>query len=169
MDVEHVRIAVEALMREELVVDLYASRFYQIISHDENETRSVFGIPAGSRAADVVVAPSKGRAIVAEVKGSDLSHAVEQLRSTSSYVRRQYPFVEYKVFLKTATPARQPAYLRGGVGEEGRMGFRAVRVFHTHFPAEWLLVSEATNEFVRVDGEVVSVIFGPYVEPSLLA
>jgi hypothetical protein len=161
-----VRIAVEALMREDLVVDLYERRSYRVITRTEAATREYFHMPMGATA-DVVIEVSPRRDIVAEVKGSDLAHALVQLRNTVKYVRKVYDFVECKAFLKTPTPPGNLASLRGGEGEEGRLGFVAMRVFHSHFPAEWLLLRHMDGggrDFVRIDGQTVNVIFGPYAK-----
>jgi hypothetical protein len=161
-----VRIAVEALMREDLVVDLYERRSYRVITRTEDATREHFHMPMGATA-DLVIEVSPRHAIVAEVKGSDLAHALVQLRNTVKYVRKVYDFVECKVFLKTPTPRTESPSLRGGEGEEGRLGFVAMRVFHTHFPAEWLLLKHLDGggrEFVRIDGHTVNVVFGPYAK-----
>jgi hypothetical protein len=71
-------------------------------------------MPADARVADVVIEASRRHAIVAEVKGSDIAHALTQLRSTVSYVRRQYDYVECKIFLKTPT---LPEMLSGSAAE----------------------------------------------------
>src|SRR5689334_969785 len=119
MDIHHVRIAVEALMREDIVVDLYAKRGYEILTRTEDDTRRAFGMPEGPTA-DMVIKVSPRKAIIAEVKGSDVAHALIQLKQTALYVRRQYEFVECKIFVKTLTPSNDTIGLRGGEGEEGR-------------------------------------------------
>ena len=47
-------IAIEALMREEIVVNLFATRRYKVISVDEIQTRRVLKMPAAQRAADIL-------------------------------------------------------------------------------------------------------------------
>jgi hypothetical protein len=113
----------------------------------------------------MVIEVAPRRAIVAEVKGSSVADALDQLRKTVPYVRRQYDLVECKIFLRTSTPTDDTKDLHGGEGEEGRLGFLVMRIFNRNFPAEWLLqryLADGNLDFVRIDGEVVSVVFGPY-------
>jgi len=164
VNLQQARIQVEALLREDIVVDLYERRGYRIVSRTEATTRQLFGMPE-EPTADVIVEVAPRRAIIAEVKGSDIAHALVQLRNTVSYARRAYDFIECKIFLKTPTPGGDTASLRGGEGEEGRLGFIAMRIFNRFFPAEWLLLKHPEGggrDFVRIDGQTVSVIFGPY-------
>jgi hypothetical protein len=164
VNLQQTRIAVEALMREDIVVDLYERRGYRIVSRTEADTRRLFGM-LEEPTADVIVEVAPRRAILAEVKGSDIAHALVQLQNTASYAHRKYNFLECKVFLKTPTPPGDTVGLRGGEGEEGRLGFVAMRIFNRHFPAEWLLLKHlegGRRDFVRIQGETVSVIFGPY-------
>ena len=164
MNIQQVRIAVEALLREDIVVDLYERRGYRIVSRSEDATRELFHM-SEEPTADVIVEVASRRAIFAEVKGSDVAHALVQLRNTVSYAKGHYDFIECKIFLRTPTPPGDTVSLRGGEGEEGRLGFLAMRVFNRHFPAEWLLLKHLEGggrDFVRIDGQTVSVVFGPY-------
>ncbi|MDQ2774340.1 MAG: hypothetical protein M3Y57_05340 [Acidobacteriota bacterium] len=166
MKIENVRIAVEALMREDIVADLYEQRGYRILSRTEDDTRALFGMPMGPTA-DIVVEVSSRKAIIAEVKGSDVARALIQLKQTALYVRRKYDLVECKMFVKTPTPSSDTIGLRGGSGEEGRLGFLAMRIYNRHFPAEWLLLKcldGGGREFVKIDDEQVCLIFGPYAK-----
>jgi hypothetical protein len=153
-------IAIRGLMREEAVVNYYAGRGYKVLSQSDPETRQVFGIPATQKAADVVVEISPGRAIIAEVKGSDIESALSQLRNTAVAVRRRYVFIECKIFTSNPPPEGEFATFGGGL-----MGYRAMRVFHRAFPGEWLLSEyqeRGGTSFVRIENNVVAVIFGPY-------
>jgi hypothetical protein len=164
VNLQQIRIAVEALLREDIVVDLYERRGYRIVSRSEEATRELFKMPE-EPTADVIVEVSARHAIIAEVKGSNVAHALVQLRNTVSYVKRKYDFIECKIFVKTTTPPGDKVTLRGGEGDEGRLGFVAMRIFNRHFPAEWLLLRHLDGggqDFVRIDGQTVTVIFGPY-------
>jgi len=154
-------IAFRGLMREEAVVNYYAARGYKVLSQSDPETRQVFGIPASEKAADVVVEVSPGRAIIAEVKGTDIESALSQLRNTAAAVRRRYVFIECKIFTSSPPPDSEFASFTGGL-----MGYRAMRVFYRAFPGEWLLSEYQEGGgtgFVRIEDNVVVVIFGPYV------
>lgn len=154
-------IAITSLMREEAVVNYYASKGYIVLSQTDDETRRVFGIPRGVKAADIVVEVSTGRAIVAEVKGTDLDTALEQLENTVNVVRRRYPSIACKVFVKNPTPAGDAVDLRGG-----HYGYRAMRILYNSFPAEWLLMEyqeDGSATFVELGSEVVGIVFGPHV------
>jgi hypothetical protein len=154
-------IAIRGLMREEAVVNYYAGRGNRVLSQTDQETRQVFGIPASEKAADVVVEVSPGRAIIAEVKGSDIEAALNQLRSTAAAVRRRYVFIECKIFTSNPPPDGDFATFGGGL-----MGYRAMRIFHRAFPGEWVLSEYQEGGgtgFVRIEGNEVNVIFGPYV------
>jgi hypothetical protein len=162
---QDLRIAVHALLREDAVVQHYESQLhgnrpYQVICRTDNETRSVFRIPASEAAADVVVEVSPQRAIVAEVKGSDIDRAVEQLRNTYKYARSRYIMIEPKIFLNRAAPASGRTFIHGL--------YAVMRVFNSSFPGEWLLIEHASPEdqqgqFVRIGGMVVSIVFGPLI------
>src|ERR1700728_2869821 len=128
-------IAILSLMREEAVVNYYAGKGYTVLCQTDDETRRVFGIPRGQKAADVVVQVTPARAIVAEVEGSNVDDALAQLENTLRAVRPRYPFVACKVFVKNATPPGDTVDLRGG-----RYGYRAMRIFNSGFPGEWLLL-----------------------------
>ena len=68
-------IAIEALMREEVVVNLYASRGKRVIASDDNQTRIVLRM-AAAEPADVLVGMGPRQLVIAEVKGSNLDRAL---------------------------------------------------------------------------------------------
>ena len=42
-----------------------------------------------------------------------------------------------------------------------------MRVYNRHFPAEWLLQKyeeDGSTTFVRIDEQIVNVVFGPYAK-----
>ncbi len=165
IDLSNLRTAVHALLREDAVVEYYRSKHYKVVAASDAETRSVFKIPATRKykqqAVDVVVEVSSERAIMAEVKGSDLDKALSQLRNSVIYVKKVYPFVESKIFVNREAPEGNSDDLKGGT-----MGYKVIRVFNHNFPAEWLLAEYQQGggtEFCRIDGLVVSVIFGPLI------
>jgi hypothetical protein len=158
-------IAVRALMREEAVVNHYAGRGYRVLTTTDRETRSLFGIPDGNPVADIVVELPGNRAIIAEVKGSDLDRALLQLESTArapKFLGRRFVSVECKIFVtpdRPLPPAANTLDLRGGTA-----GLQAVRVFKRDYPGEWLLYryrSDRTTEPVRISNSVVCIVFGP--------
>jgi hypothetical protein len=149
-------IKVESLMREEAVVNYYAARGNRVICQDEDQTRQVFGIRG--KAADVVVEVSPTRAIIAEVKGSDVAHALKQLRATLPFVQNRYPFVSCKIFVRNATPVDDTVEIDGE--------YKASRVFYRSFPGEWLLMEylpDRSTQWVEIGSEIVSIIFGPHL------
>jgi hypothetical protein len=155
-------VAFQGLLREERVADYFRSRGHKVLSAGDEQTRAVFGIPKGRRAADIVVQLSPHRAIVAEVKGRNgVDDALHQLEATLQPVRARFPIVESKVFTAIRPPLGDTFSLRGGTFSP--LGYRAVRVFHSGFPGEWPLFrikSDGSTEVVRLGTEVVCVIFG---------
>jgi len=154
-------IKVESLMREETVVNHYAARGYRVLSTDDDETRSVLKMAEAQPAADILAEVTPLRLIIAEVKGSDLDYALTQLESTARSAQVRYPHIECKIFVRNKVPATDAADLRGG-----RYGFRAVRVFRSQFPGEWLLYAYEQNggtRAVRVASQPVTIVFGPHV------
>jgi hypothetical protein len=164
IELEELRKKIHAIMREDAVVHHYQAqihgvRGYRVICATDEETRREFKIPSGQPAADVVVEVSPQRAIVAEVKGSNLEHALTQVRNTANHVRGRYALIECKIFLN-----RQPP---GGSREFIYALYEVMRVYNRAFPAEWLLIEHKdpgdAGQFVRIDGQVVNVIFGPLI------
>lgn len=154
-------IAIEALMREEAVVNYYAARGKKVISVDDNQTRAVLNMGGAEPAADILVELSPGQLVIAEVKGSDLDRALMQLQSTARKAALRYPSIACKIFVRNHPPRTEAVDLRGG-----GYGFRAVRIFHNSFPGEWILYeyngSDQTKP-VRIGSEPVCIIFGPHV------
>lgn len=155
-------IAFQGLLREERVANYLRSRGYEILSETDEQTRKVFGI-RGGRAADIVAQVSPHRAIVAEVKGrTGVDDALRQLDATVGQVRAKFPIVECKVFTAIAPPAGNTVTLYGG--NFSRLGYRAVRVFHSGFPGEWPLFrvtsEDGSTEAVRFGNEAVCIVFG---------
>jgi hypothetical protein len=153
-------IAIEALMREEAVVNHFATRGYRVLATSDAETRNLFKMRANQPAADIVAEVARQRLIIAEVKGTDIDHALMQLQNTALLARSTYAHVECKIFVRNFAPKSDTVDLRGG-----RYGFRGVRVFKSGFPGEWLLYeygSAGDTHLVRIGSEGVSVIFGPH-------
>jgi|SRR5579884_2893247 len=154
-------IAVEALMREEAVVNHYAARGKKVISADDNQTRAFLGMVRSEPAADVLVEVGPGQLVIAEVKGSNLDRALIQLQSTASKAAGRYRNIACKIFVRNQAPHGDAVGLRGG-----RNGFRAVRVFQSLFPGEWILYEyddTGQTKPVRIGSEQVCIIFGPFV------
>jgi hypothetical protein len=154
-------IAIQSLMREEAVVNYYAGRGYRILSQTDDETRQVFGIPRTQKAADVVAEAGTAHAIIAEVKGTDLDTALQQLASTLQPVQSRYQYVSCKIFVRNPTPSGDTVDLRGG-----GYGYKAIRIFNRGFPGEWLLMeyqSDGSARWVELGSEVVAIIFGPHL------
>ena len=155
-------VAFQGLLREERVAGYYRARGYQILSAGDEQTRAVFGIPKGMKAADIVVQVSPHRAIVAEIKGQNgVDDALRQLEATVGPVRMRFPVVESKVFTAIRPPTGDTFTLRGGTFSP--LGYRAVRVFHSGFPGEWPLwriKADGSTEVVRLGTEIVCVVFG---------
>jgi hypothetical protein len=153
----------QALYRQDEVIRYYRSRHYEIICDDDPATRREFNIPEGP-AADLVVQVDPNRAIIAEVKGKDLDHALVQLAATVAPVRKRYRYVSCKVFTSIPVPPVDRVQLRGG--NYAVLGYEAVCVFHRGFPGEWpllrILDSSGATEFVRLGDDPVSIVFGPF-------
>jgi hypothetical protein len=154
-------IAIEALMREEAVVNHYATLGYRVLSTNDDETRSLFKMSERDPAADVVAEVTKHRLIIAEVKGSDVGRALTQLENTARFAQKRYPCVECKIFVKNWAPRVDAVDIRGG-----HCGFRGVRVFKAGFPGEWLLYAydaAGGTSLIRIASGNVTVVFGPHV------
>ena len=154
-------IAIEALMREEAVVNYYASRGKKVISVDDNQTRAFLKMVGAEPAADILVEIGPGQLVIAEVKGSDLNRALTQLHNTVGKATAHYRNIACKIFVRNSAPPGDAVDLRGG-----RFGFRAVRIFQRSFPGEWILYEydgSGQTKPVRIGSEPVCVIFGPLV------
>jgi hypothetical protein len=154
-------IAVEALMREEAVVNYYAARGKKVISVDDAQTRAVLGMVPSEAAADVLVEFGPGQLVIAEVKGSNLDRALVQLESTARKAAARYASIACKIYVRNQAPTGNEVDLRGG-----RFGLRAVRIFKALFPGEWILYeydSSGQSKPVRIGSEPVCIVFGPHV------
>jgi len=153
----------QALLRQDEVIRHYQAKQYEIVCDDDVATRKVFGIPTGP-VADLVVQVDRNHAIVAEVKGKDLDHALEQLAATVDAVRKRFRYVACKVF--TAIPVPPVDRVRIPGGNFSVLGYEAICVFHRGFPGEWplmkILDESGRTEFVRLGDESVSIVFGPF-------
>jgi hypothetical protein len=160
-DVHHVAIALEASMREEAVVNFFAKKGYAVLSTSDAETRRLFKMSSTAPAADIVVEVTKARLIIAEVKGSDIEHALRQLRSTAEFAKGKYVCIDCKIFVRNQTPHGDSVDIRGG-----HCGYRCVRIFRAGFPGEWVLYEydeKGNTQLVRAGTENVTVVFGPHV------
>lgn len=154
-------IAVEALMREEAVVNHYAERVKNVIRVDNNQARAVLNMVRAEPAADILVEPGPGQLVIAEVKGSDLDRALTQLQNTARKAAGRYRHIACKLFVRNQVPRADTVDLRGG-----RYGFRAVRIFHGSFPGEWILYEHdgsGQTSPVRIGSDQVCIVFGPHV------
>jgi hypothetical protein len=154
-------IAIEALMREEAVVNHYAARGKKVISVDDNQTRAVLNMGGAEPAADILVELSPGQLVIAEVKGSNLDRALAQLQNTARKAALRYPGIACKIFVRNQPPRSDAVDLRGG-----GYGFRAVRIFHSGFPGEWILFEyngSGQTKPITIGSEPVCIIFGPHV------
>jgi len=163
MDPYHGYIALEAHLREEAVVNHFATRGYSVLSTSDSATRRLFRMSPAQPAADVVAAITRHRLVIAEVKGSDLEHALTQLRTTALAAHPFYPCVECKVFVKNQTPdpSTQTVGFRGGL-----LGYRGVKIFKAAFPANGFCSRTFPRDKTRVveiGTQAVTVVFGPYV------
>ena len=153
--------AIQALMREEAVVNYYAARGKKVISTDDNQTRTLLKISAAEKAADVLIEMAPGQLVITEVKGSNLDSAIEQLKNTARRATHLYKHIACKIFVKNTAPAppENNVELRGG-----RYGFRAVRVFRSDFPGEWILYeydAMGATHPVKIGSDQVCIVFGP--------
>lgn len=163
IDLYHGYIALEAHLREEAVVNHLAGLGYNVLSTSDTGTRQLFRMSPALPAADIVAAITRHRLVIAEVKGSDLEHALTQLRNTALAAHPFYPCVECKVFVRNQTPdpSTHAVGFRGGL-----LGYRGVRIFRAAFPGEWVLFENLADEKTRVveiGTQPVTVVFGPYV------
>ena len=156
-------IALEAHLREEAVVNHLAARGYNVISTSDTDTRRAFQMPRAQPAADLAAAVTRHRLILAEVKGSDLEHALTQLKVTAQYAHAFYPCIECKVFVRNQAPDPNTEAVNF---QGGRFGYRGVRIFRAAFPGEWVLFEYLEGERTRaveIGAQPVTVVFGPYV------
>lgn len=152
-------IAIEALMREEAVVNHYAARGKKVISVDDNQTRAVLNMVAAEPAADILIELGPGQLLIAEVKGSDLDRALTQLQNTARKAVGRYPSVACKIYVRNQAPVGDAVNLRGG-----GYGFRAVRILHR--TGEWVLYEyegSGQTKLVRIGSDPVCIVFGPHV------
>jgi len=157
----HLAIEVQALMREEAVVNFYAARGKKVICTDDKQTRALLKMGATEKVADVLIEMAPGQLVIAEVKGSDIEHAIEQLKSTARRAAHLYPHIACKIYVRDNAPLGESVKLRGG-----RYGYRAVRVFHAGFPGEWILYeydAMGATHPVRIGSDQACIAFGPHV------
>lgn len=154
-------IALEALMREEAVVNYYAARGKKVLSTTDQETRTVLHMGVREPAADVLVELGPQQLIIAEVKGTNLDRALVQLASTAQKAALRYPNISCKIYARSQAPPGDAIDLRGG-----GYGFRAVRIFHRGFPGEWVLYeyeASGKSRLVEIGSGPVCIAFGPHV------
>jgi hypothetical protein len=149
-------------IRRETVIQHLASRGYQILADDDPATRVLFGMPKTAPAADIVAEISPKRIVIAEVKGKNISHALTQLRATAAAAADRYVMIECKIYCKYPTPpSAHSEFSMPGSG----LGFRALRIFGSAYPSEWLLYEykeHSSTELVRISGNPVTIVFGPH-------
>jgi len=101
---------------------------------------------------------------VAEVKGTNIDDAFDQLRATVPAVRRRFPQIQHiacKVFSGIPPPSGNEKDIAGAPA-----GYRAVRTLWHGFPGEWPLwkiLPSGQTELLRIGDETVNLIFGPFV------
>ena len=78
----------------------------------------------------------RGSSLFAEVKGSDIEHAIEQLKSTTKRAAPLDGHIACKMYVRNNAPLGKSVELRGG-----RYGYRAVRVLQASFPGEWIFTN----------------------------
>jgi|RhiMethySRZTD1v2_1073278.scaffolds.fasta_scaffold15297_9 hypothetical protein len=153
----------QALLRQDEVIRHYQSKQYEIVCDDDVATRKAFGIAAGP-VADLVVRVDQNHAIIAEVKGKDLDHALEQLAATVEPVRKKFRYIACKVLTAIPVPPVDRVSIPGA--NFSVLGYEAIRLFHRGFPGEWpllkILNESGSTEFVRLGDEPVSIVFGPF-------
>lgn len=82
---------------------------YQPIALGETEIKRAFDMPSGGKCADVVARNRRGACVVAECKGTDIQHAIEQLNATVPYIQKKYSLIEPQIIRNAATPERGKA------------------------------------------------------------
>ena len=126
---------------------------YQLIAVGETEIIKHFEMPVG-KCVDIVATNRRGACIVAECKGSDIPHAVEQLNATVPYVKRKFHVIEPQIIRNASKP--EPCKVRPII-EIGK-GYKAkfLQYSNTH-----VLVAPNGTEVVLWTGERVTVVFDP--------
>lgn len=161
--------AKEQERREATDFERQAKRFYiaqqkSIVSWGTERHSEVFGVPEKEKSADFVVSNGPHSLIVAEAKGSDIDHALEQLKNLAGHVHQKQPLlaIEFHILLREGT---DPNNLAPAKNQEPRYRARDTGVT-VHRKTKYVLTS-ATDEPVRIalsphePGSRVFVIIGP--------
>lgn len=123
---------------------------YQPIAIGETEIRAAFGMVPGQKCVDIVATNGRGACIVAECKGSDIPHAVEQLNAAVPYVKRKYPLIEPQIIRNAALPGKSTPVLEIGKGYKAKF----LQYSNSH-----VLVAPNGTEVILNTGERVMVVF----------
>jgi hypothetical protein len=144
--------AKEATQFERLSKRFYVAQNKTIISWGEENHRKNFGTPKDANTADFVVSNGPHSLIIAEAKGTDIDHALKQLKKLAVYVQEKYPLVEleFHLLLREGT---DPNNLAPAINQAPRYKAKSTR--------ETLLWK---NKYVLVNGqgEPVTIAATPY-------
>ena len=124
---------------------------YQPIALGEVEIIKAFEMPPG-KCVDIVATNRRGACIVAECKGSDIPHAIEQLNATVPYVKKKFPVIEPQIIRNASRPERSKSTPTIEIGK----GYKARFLQYSN---AYILVAPNGMEVVLWTGERVSVVF----------
>jgi hypothetical protein len=79
---------------------------YQPVAIGETEIKNEFAMPVPGKCVDIVAKNRRGAYIVAECKGTDVQHAIQQLNATVPYVQKKHALVEPQIILNAPIPER---------------------------------------------------------------
>lgn len=122
---------------------------YRPVAVGENEIRAAFGM-LGQKCVDIVATNVRGSCIVAECKGSDIPHAVEQLNSTVPFVKRRYPLIEPAIIRNASHAMKSTPIVEIGKGYKAKF----LQYSNSH-----ILVAPNGTEVTLNTGERVIVMF----------
>jgi hypothetical protein len=125
---------------------------YQPIALGETEIKAAFGMPSGGKCVDIVAKNRRGACVVAECKGTDIQHAVEQLNATVPYIQKKYSLIEPQIIRNAAMPERGKAMPTLEIGHGYKAKF--LQYCNAH-----VLVSPNGMEVTLHSGHKVMVVF----------
>ncbi len=146
-----------------------AKRFYiaqqkEVISWGIERHHQVLGVPLTEPSADFVISNGPHSVIVSEAKGSDIDHALGQLKNTARHVHEKWPLkaIEYHLLLREVA---DPDNLAPARNQEVR--YRARNTQETILGKTKYVLTDGSDEPVRIalstrePGTKVFVIIGP--------
>lgn len=125
---------------------------YQPIALGETEIKNVFAMPSTGKCVDIVATNRRGACVVAECKGTQIQHAIEQLNATVPYVQKKHALVEPQIIRNAPAPERGKSTPTLEIGQ----GYKAKFLQYSN---SYVLVAANGTEVTLHTGHKVMVVF----------